>query len=215
MTTGLGIYSSPKIGAMQVSSPAQTMFADRQLFPGMLPREILIMKAWLNLHAAEFDRFAYNLRIGSGFDPGASFDPDVRRMAILNSMKRIDAVAFKGNADWQARFDAWAAQSPTYLVSDVQDRNSAPLPAVALAAYVPEGWDAATIIEVKDRADYKAVGQLIGYLALWEQDHGAVAPPAMLLVTNRVIPDLLPTINKTGVQLAVVDTDFGPLRRRR
>jgi hypothetical protein len=197
-----------------MSSPAQTMQADRLNFPGLLPREIIILKNWLALHESEWDRYAYNLRIGSGMDPGESFGADVRRGAILNSMKRIDAAAFNGPDEWKARFDAWQQTPPSVLVSDVQDSNAAQLPSVYLAAYVPDGWTTAAIIEVKDRADYRAVGQLLGYRALWRQDHPTTTDPTLILVTNRVIPDLLPTITETGVQLAVVDADFSPLKRR-
>jgi hypothetical protein len=190
------------------------MLADRMKFPGLLPREIIILKSWLTQHETEWTRFAFNLRIGSGMDPGLSWGEDVRRGAILNSMKRIDAAAFNGPPEWAARFDAWQQTPPSVLASDAPDGNTAALPIVNLALYVPDGWTDAAIIEVKDRADYRAVGQLLGYRALWRQDHPTTTDPTLILVTNRVIPDLLPTINETGVQLAVVDADFTPLKRR-
>lgn len=76
-------------------TPAQTLQVDRLRYPGMLPREVLIWKAWLGLHASEFDRFVYNERVGSGFDPGAGYEQSMRAMAIANSQKRLDVVAWK------------------------------------------------------------------------------------------------------------------------
>lgn len=76
---------------------AQRMQADRLSFPGMLPAEIVIMKAWLAAHEAEYDRFEYNVRIGSGTDPGENYPPEIRSMAIQNSQKRLDAVGWQGD----------------------------------------------------------------------------------------------------------------------
>lgn len=78
-------------------TPAQTLQADRLRFPGMLPREVLIWRNWLALHAGEFDTFQYNERVGSGYDPGPGWDESIRAMAIANSQKRLDVVAWKGN----------------------------------------------------------------------------------------------------------------------
>ncbi len=70
--------------------------ADRLRFPGMLPAETLIFKQWLAEHEGEYDRFEYNVRIGSGTDPGEKYPQEIRDMAIANSQKRLDAVG------WQA-----------------------------------------------------------------------------------------------------------------
>ncbi len=71
--------------------------SDRLRFPGMLPAEIVVWQAWLRLHQAEYDRFEYNVRVGPGFDPGPGVDPAIRAMSILNTKKRIDAVAWQGH----------------------------------------------------------------------------------------------------------------------
>jgi hypothetical protein len=76
-------------------TPAQTLQADRLSFPGMLPREILIWKAWLRLHESEYSNYDYNVRVGQGVDPGPGYTDAIRQMAILNSQKRIDAVAWQ------------------------------------------------------------------------------------------------------------------------
>jgi len=71
--------------------------ADRLTFPAMLPAEIAVWKAWLKLHQGEYDRFEYNRRVGPGYDPGPGVDPSVRASTILNTQKRIDAVAWSGS----------------------------------------------------------------------------------------------------------------------
>lgn len=78
-------------------TPAQTMLADRQTYPAMLPREILIFKGWLAQHETEYDRFEFNVRVGSGVDPGPGFSDSARQSGILNSQKRIDAVGWQGS----------------------------------------------------------------------------------------------------------------------
>lgn len=70
--------------------------ADRVSYPALLPAEIAVWRVWLRLHQAEYDRFDYNMRIGPGADPGPSYPQDVRDMAIHNTQKRIDAVAWRG-----------------------------------------------------------------------------------------------------------------------
>lgn len=77
-------------------TPAQRLQQERFRYPGLLPREIIVFRAWLRLHEKEYDRFDFNYRIGTGFDPGPTVSPSLRRMAIQNSQKRIDAVAYAG-----------------------------------------------------------------------------------------------------------------------
>ena len=93
------------------------MQADRLRFPGMAPREILVFKNWLRTHEADYPKdlnamvaviggpnnqptvleipFDYNFRIGNGFDPGPAWPEEQRQNAILNSKKRIDALAYR------------------------------------------------------------------------------------------------------------------------
>ena len=77
-------------------NPAQTLQAERLTYPGLLPREILIWQAWLKLHESQFTAYQYNVRVGTGVDPGPAYRTIVRQMAISNSQKRIDAVAWNG-----------------------------------------------------------------------------------------------------------------------
>ncbi len=75
---------------------AQRLESERLRYPGLLPEEILVLRARLNLHQSEYDKFDYNLRIGQGIDPGEAYTPEVRKQAILNTQLRIDAVGYKG-----------------------------------------------------------------------------------------------------------------------
>ena len=83
-----------------MSTPAQQLQSDLDRFPGLIPREVLVLRAWLKLHESEYDRFDYNVRVGPGEDPGPTYPENLRRMAIMNSQKRIDAVGFKGTQPW-------------------------------------------------------------------------------------------------------------------
>lgn len=83
-----------------MSTPAQQLQSDLTRFPGLRPEEVLVLRAWLKVHEKEFDRFDYNVRVGPGQDPGPTYTDDMRRMAILNSQKRIDAVGWKGSTPW-------------------------------------------------------------------------------------------------------------------
>ena len=99
------------------TSPARRMEVDRAKYPALNPPEILIWREFLRLHELEYstlpqswldyrkpqpgvqpqpgDVFDYNVRIGTGRDPGAGFDDSVRQMAMQVTQFRIDAVGFK------------------------------------------------------------------------------------------------------------------------
>lgn len=81
-----------------MSTAPLTVSASRTRFPGLALREILILIAWLRLHESKYDRIEGNVRVGKGVDPGPSVPDYIRQMAVLNSQKRIDAVAWKGTA---------------------------------------------------------------------------------------------------------------------
>ncbi len=151
-----------------MASLARRLQADRLKFPGMLPREIVVWRAWLRIFEREYDGFDYNVRLGRGDDPGPSFDDSIRQMAIENSKKRVDAVLFQGSRP--------------------------------------------TIVEVKDRAQASAVGQLLTYESLWLERFPTGPRPRLLLVTNRIAPDILPVLRKSGIELSIVVADFSELR---
>jgi hypothetical protein len=95
------------------------MEAERAKYPAMNPAEILVWQQFLRLHEIEYDPlpaswltwrktqlgaqpqpgdvFDYNVRIGTGRDPGPAFDQSVRNMAIMSTQFRLDAVGFQGD----------------------------------------------------------------------------------------------------------------------
>ena len=109
-------------------------------FPGMLPHEGLLLHRWLELHASEYDSFDYNVRIGAGYDPGPTWPETTRRMAIMNSQLRTDAVARKGNQVTLIEVKYLAGPSAvgqllTYDAIWAGDFPSEPLPKLILVAY--------------------------------------------------------------------------------
>lgn len=76
---------------------AQNLLADRQSLPGLLPQEIVIFKTWWADHYLEYDAFDFNVRVGTGYDPGSKFDQSVRDSAIATSQRRIDALLWNGD----------------------------------------------------------------------------------------------------------------------
>jgi len=148
-------------------TPAQTLQSERFKYPGLLPREIIVLRSWLRLHENEYDRFDYNVRLGTGFDPGPSVSESIRRMAIVNSQKRVDAVSYKDGA--------------------------------------------VTLIEVKDRAGFSAVGQLVGYLHMWQAANPGTPRPRLLLVANRLQDDIPLVAAGAGIEIQLVEADFGEL----
>jgi hypothetical protein len=58
--------------------------------------EILVWRNWLQLHQADYDRFDYNVRIGTSQDPGPAFADNIRQMAIKIRSLRLDAVGYQG-----------------------------------------------------------------------------------------------------------------------
>lgn len=82
--------TTPKPGIPQV------LLDERQALPGMLPQEIVIFRAWWAIHKNEYTSADFNVRVGTGFDPGAAYDAAVRTSSVMSTQKRIDALL--GNA---------------------------------------------------------------------------------------------------------------------
>ncbi|SRR5579885_3269982 len=70
-----------------------------------------------------------------------------------------------------------------------------------------------TIIEVKDKAEIRSIGQVVGYGYLWSLDNPAAGKPGMMIVANRADSDVLLTANAAGVQVNLVEADFSGLRK--
>jgi hypothetical protein len=126
----------------QPLSAARRLEAERQIYTAMNPAEILVWvqflrlyeqnydvlpASWLALRATQLgkqpapgDVFDYNVRIGSGADPGPAFDQTTRNMAIMATQFRIDAVGFQGDTPilFEVKRDAGPAQIGQLLSYD-------------------------------------------------------------------------------------------------
>lgn len=77
----------------------------KRYFPGLMPVEADIWRAWLTSHELEYDRFAYNYRIGPGVDAvpeSLADDPELQAKLAKQfyeaTQHRIDVVGYKGPA---------------------------------------------------------------------------------------------------------------------
>lgn len=62
--------------------------------PGNTPWESALLVKWVQEEGAQFAGFDFNVRVGTGLDPGEGVDPTIRRGSILNTQKRIDCLAY-------------------------------------------------------------------------------------------------------------------------
>lgn len=119
---------------------AQNLLADRQSLPGMIPQEIVIFKAWWAEHYTEYDAPDFNVRVGTGFDPGSKFDDSVRTSTIANSKRRIDALLHRGTAPTivEVKYRATPlaiGQLLCYRVLWLKDNANAPIPDLLLLCF--------------------------------------------------------------------------------
>ncbi len=61
----------------------------------MLPNEIPLWERWLALYGSEYEKFAYDVHVGRGTDPGPTYEQKWRSLAITLTQKRIDAIGKK------------------------------------------------------------------------------------------------------------------------
>lgn len=116
---------------------AQKLQADRLKYPGLLPDEALVLRAWLRLHENEYDSFDYNFRIGPDLDPGPQFSQVVREQTILARKLRIDAVAYQQGVPTLIEVKRRATpanigQLTTYLHNWIQQFPGSPTPKLLL-----------------------------------------------------------------------------------
>jgi hypothetical protein len=62
-----------------------------------------------------------------------------------------------------------------------------------------------TVIEVKDRAGLSAIGQLMGYIVHWKDEHPFGPPPYALLVANRLAPGVERVLQAHSLTFVTVD----------
>lgn len=66
------------------------------------------------------------------------------------------------------------------------------------------GGDAVDIIEVKPRAQFATIGQVLGYMALWKEKHGDVTDVEPIIVTGDAPLDVRIVAEQQGVTVVVV-----------
>lgn len=168
----------------------QRMQSDRLKFPGMTPAEILVLKAWLKINEAQFDRFDYNVRIGPDYVSPTPLTPDVQRNANLLHKLRLDAVGWRGVDN---------ALLPKLIESPSE-----------IYKLFPQAL--AVIIDAKRRATTGHVGQLINYRDVWVSENPQNAPPDLVLACATYQPALVPSALAHNIQVNTVSVDFTILR---
>jgi hypothetical protein len=173
-----------------LANAAQRYQADRLKYPGLLPEETIVLRAWLRLNEGSFQRFDYNVRVGPGDDPGPRYSAQVRADGIALTQLRMDAVGWQGLG---------AAALPDEISSPAQ-----------VYAEFPNA--VATIIEVKRRAAPSNVGQLTTYYHAWVTEFPSAPAPSLVLACTLYTPNILPALRNNNIRLDVVKADFSGLK---
>jgi hypothetical protein len=171
-------------------NPALRFQSDRLRFPGMQLREILIWKNWLYQNSTRFDRYDYNVRLGSGVDPGPSYPDSSRRMWIANSMKRADVIAVKGGH-----------------VTIIEVEENPGLTAFGQLAGYLTLWRQRII-----NGGPPAVHLSLGVDNFFPADLPLDSNPSGFIVAARVGNDALAVAQQSNVTVEVVPTDFSSLK---
>lgn len=69
-------------------------------YPHLLASDIPIWDRFLDLYSPDFTGFNYDVRVGRGIEPPQGTSPNIRRMAIDLTQKRIDSVGFQPGKIW-------------------------------------------------------------------------------------------------------------------
>lgn len=64
--------------------------------PGALPSETALVQSWLREHGGDYTGFDYNVRVGDGTPPPLAMPEPWASVALDNSRKIIDVVAYRG-----------------------------------------------------------------------------------------------------------------------
>lgn len=124
-------------------------------YPHLLASDIPIWERFLDLHSGDFSGFDYDVRVGEGIEPPTGTEPNIRKMAIDLTQKRIDAVGYQTGAIW--------------------------------------------IIEVKERPGVGAIGQILSYTVLYQQQFNPVLDIIPCIVADIIEPDIRTVLNKHSV----------------
>jgi hypothetical protein len=69
-------------------------------YPHILAQDAPILTAYLKEHGARYHAVDFDVRVGTGRDPGKDYDDNIRHMALDISRRRIDALGHKpGSVD--------------------------------------------------------------------------------------------------------------------
>lgn len=68
----------------------------RRSYPERTDRESVVIRAFLEAHGAEYDRYEFSVRVGTGQAPDPSHLPGVQENTVFSSRKRIDMILWRG-----------------------------------------------------------------------------------------------------------------------
>ena len=68
------------------------------LYPHLLPEDICLWESFLLENSSKFIGFDYDVRVGSGRDPGPSYNSQLRRIGIDLSQRRIDCIGYQSKS---------------------------------------------------------------------------------------------------------------------
>lgn len=79
----------------------------RPWYPGIIPAEAELWRAWLREHEAEFEGFEYNVHVGEGVrstsipgQPDDELTAKIREQFRQATQMRIDAIGFRKGETW-------------------------------------------------------------------------------------------------------------------
>ncbi len=171
----------------------QRMQSDRLKYPGLIPAETVVLRAWLKTNEALFVRFDYNVRLGPPYVSPTPLSPAVQRNADLLHQLRLDAVGWNGIEN---------ASLPAHIEHPREVYDLFP-------------QASATIIDAKRRATNAAIGQILSYRDNWMSENPQCNPPDLLLVCHTYAPNITPSLLANRIQLNTITADFTILRNRK
>src|SRR3954469_5216149 len=80
----------------QFGSSDLALLLIRRAYPELTDRESPIIRAFLENHGAEYDRYEFSVRVGQGATPDPSHLPGVQAATVFNTRKRIDMIVWQG-----------------------------------------------------------------------------------------------------------------------
>jgi hypothetical protein len=69
-----------------------------RFYPHLLDPDIDLWIRFLDLHESEYIRFDYDVRVGKGRPAEPHHSPEIQKMAIELSQRRIDAIGYQENS---------------------------------------------------------------------------------------------------------------------